>query len=60
MPYQLDVDFTDQASATAQAPLNYVNPTAFKLVIDSQKYKNAQFIAPAKITSGKAIVCAIN
>lgn len=45
MPYQLDVDFTDQASATTQAPLNYVNPTAFKLVIDSQKYKNAQFMA---------------
>ena len=45
MPYNLDVNFAEGFSNTAQASMNFVNPTAFKLVIDSQKYKNAQFMA---------------
>jgi hypothetical protein len=45
MPYNISVDFKDNLSTGSTAALNFVNPTAFKLVIDSQKYKNAQFMA---------------
>lgn len=45
MPYNPSVNFEETQSDTPVASLNFVNPTAFKLVIDSQKYKNAQFMA---------------
>jgi len=45
MPYNANVNFAEVSSGTPQASMNFVNPTAFKLVIDSQKYKNAQFMA---------------
>lgn len=45
MPYNINVDFDETLNDPAAVSLNYVNPTAFKLVIDSQKYKNAQFMA---------------
>ena len=45
MPYNISVDFQENISQGSTAALNFVNPTAFKLVIDSQKYKNAQFMA---------------
>ena len=45
MPYNVNVDFSENLTDTAAVSLNYVNPTAFKLIIDSQKYKNAQFMA---------------
>ena len=45
MPYNISVDFKDNLNQGSVAALNFVNPTALKLVIDSQKYKNAQFMA---------------
>ena len=45
MPYNIDVNFAEGFSNSPSASMNFVNPTAFKLVIDSQKYKNAQFMA---------------
>ena len=43
MPYNISVDFKDNLSTGSTAALNFVNPTAFKLVIDSQKYSHAIF-----------------
>jgi len=43
MPYDLKVNFNQEASSALASDLNYVNPTAFQLVIDNLKYPNAQF-----------------
>lgn len=45
MPYTTNINFTDTVTDTDIQPLNFVNPNGFKLVIDNQKYKNAQFMA---------------
>lgn len=44
MAYQLNVDFSEGAE-TSQVIANptFVSPSGFRLLIDNQKYKNAQF-----------------
>jgi len=44
MPYTLNVDFKDTATKTALTTYNFVAPSGFRLLIDSQKYPNAQYM----------------
>ena len=43
MPYQATVNFTDTYVAPTQDETTFVNPSGFRLLIDNQKYKNAQY-----------------
>ena len=44
MPYQADINFQETASATLVDNLSFLAPAGFRLVIDSQKYPNAQYM----------------
>jgi len=43
MPYQPNINFSEQATTTLVENLSYITPSGFRLVIDSQKYPNAQY-----------------
>jgi len=43
MPYNTTVNFTDSYVAPTQDQTAFVNPSGFRLLIDSLKYKNAQY-----------------
>ena len=43
MPYQTQINFTDTYVAPQQDETTFVNPSGFRLLIDNQKYKNAQY-----------------
>ena len=43
MPYNTTVNFTDTYVAPTQDQTAFVNPSGFRLLIDSLKYKNAQY-----------------
>lgn len=43
MPYETNVDFSDSASNDLLRDISYASPIGFRLLIDSQKYPNAQF-----------------
>tara|TARA_B110000503_G_C7075004_1_gene382529 strand:- start:696 stop:1211 length:516 start_codon:yes stop_codon:yes gene_type:complete len=44
MPYDLNVNFNTERTSVPVENLSFVNPTGFRLVIDSLKYPNAQFM----------------
>tara|TARA_B110000902_G_scaffold262557_1_gene339673 strand:+ start:846 stop:1358 length:513 start_codon:yes stop_codon:yes gene_type:complete len=44
MPYTTNINFAEQATSTLVNNLSYVTPSSFRLVIDSQKYPNAQYM----------------
>jgi len=43
MPYDINVDFSDSASNEFLKGVGYASPLGFRLLIDSQRYPNAQF-----------------
>jgi len=44
MPYEIDVNFQEGAATSlAVADTTFVSPSGFRLLIDNQKYKNAQY-----------------
>lgn len=43
MPYTTKVNFSDDYQAPTQDQTAFVNPSGFRLLIDSLKYKNAQY-----------------
>jgi len=43
MPYDINVDFSDSASNEFLKDVGYASPLGFRLLIDSQRYPNAQF-----------------
>jgi len=43
MPYDKSVDFSDTASNEFLKDVGYATPVGFRLLIDSQRYPNAQF-----------------
>lgn len=43
MPYDKSVDFSDAASNDLLEDITYASPIGFRLLIDSQRYPNAQF-----------------
>jgi len=43
MPYDTSVDFSDSASNALLRDITYASPIGFRLIIDSQRYPNAQF-----------------
>jgi len=43
MPYDTNVDFSDSASNSLVRDITYASPIGFRLIIDSQRYPNAQF-----------------
>tara|TARA_B110000211_G_C13979559_1_gene508724 strand:- start:617 stop:1135 length:519 start_codon:yes stop_codon:yes gene_type:complete len=44
MPYQANINFNEQATSTLVENLSFITPSGFRLVIDSQKYPNAQYM----------------
>ena len=44
MPYTTNISFTEQATSTLVENLAFINPSGFKLIIDSKKYPNAQYM----------------
>jgi len=43
MPYEINVNFKEEATTSPVDNLTFVNPAGFKLLIDNKKYKNAQY-----------------
>lgn len=43
MPYETDINYSEGAGEQLMANPAYVNPTGFRLVIDSRKYQNAEY-----------------
>lgn len=43
MPYDINVDFSESASNEFLKDVGYAAPLGFRLLIDSQRYPNAQF-----------------
>jgi len=43
MPYDINIDFSDSASNEFLRDVGYSSPLGFRLLIDSQRYPNAQF-----------------
>lgn len=43
MPYDVNVNFSEDSKSELSRDINYSSPTGFRLIIDSQKYKNAQY-----------------
>jgi len=43
MPYETDINYDDESADSLIANPTFVNPTSFRLVIDSRKYQNAEF-----------------
>lgn len=43
MPYDKNVDFSDSASNELLTDVGFASPIGFRLLIDSQRYPNAQF-----------------
>lgn len=43
MPYETTINFSEQQTSTLVENLTYVTPSGFRLIIDSQKYPNAQY-----------------
>jgi|SaaInlV_135m_DNA_1039713.scaffolds.fasta_scaffold00019_45 hypothetical protein len=44
MPYDLNVNFKNERTSILSEDLSLLNPTGFRLTIDSLKYPNAQFM----------------
>ena len=43
MPYETDINFNEGSGEPLMANPSFVNPTGFRLVIDSRKYQNSEF-----------------
>ena len=43
MPYETDIRFDESSGEPLMANPSFVNPTSFRLVIDSRKYQNSEF-----------------
>lgn len=43
MPYETDISYDNGSANSLIANPTFVNPTSFRLVIDSRKYQNAEF-----------------